>query len=528
MADMSAQEPIQSNLYINFRPKYLKIKSKESYPNGERPYFSPDMERLLLTAADTTSLAGFTAGKIPVLSAMTPLDPKALEEIRGLIAEGLILLVPRIYTKKNTGELEIAFTVLAGRGAGVSKANPDNVREVFFEIARRSSWVIRNYEIVSQADRGIVLNRLLLGLAEGILPPLRTDSQDKVKELFGKICHKDLIRSEVSEDYIKLIHGLIEEEGILTNTHNCGYVHIPDQDVDSLFDLVSDLYGKKVIPKLVLNSPKLAENLISLRETVLSQESNLLSSDPSFVRKSIYSEEFAKLSHLAGKESPYADFFRLARVISQKSLEADIFTKGAREKAIENGLKKVILSGKGPLERYLSLSIGGDLSSDSEIARSVQEDPSLLSYVYYSVQGPEIYLCPSDNEVVKAILRELKNKYAFENLTSLSFLLLLFKNKKRLLPLLSNPDVSNDFCELAYACLARMFPWYHKLAFFFGIRGSLLASVFRELGAVQYKQMSERLKYEEKLSTIRGKLRQELITEVRDFMDSILERGAEI
>lgn len=519
--DQENQQTSEFGKFASFRPVYLQIKSKDSYPNDERPYFSPEMERLLLLAGESTNSEGLNSGKIPTYPATTELDYKFVEEISELISKGLLLVVPRIYTKKNTGELEIVLHVLGAKSS--KKGSPETVREIFFQIARKSAGAVRNFEISSQNDREIVLNEVLYSLADGNTPHFKYAYIDKAKELLGKIYHKNLIQKELLDDCYKLIHSFIQEEEILTRTSTCGYLHIPDQDVDTLFTQVSELYEKKVIPKLVTENPKLAEQLISIRETILSDESGLLNNDPLLIRKSIYSEEFAKLTQLSGKKGAYSDFFRLSRVISQKSLESDMFLKGAREKSVENGLKKVVLSGKGAMARYMSLSIGRDLPFDSEVIKSVQLDPSLLSCVYYGPDGPELFICPWDKVLVKNMLRELSEKFAFYNMTSLSFLLMLFKNKDKLLPLLSDESAAEDFRNVGYNCLSHTFPWYRRFSFFLGFKGNLLTDIFRELGDIQYRQMGEKLKFEEKISAIKQKLKEELIVEVREQMAGILE-----
>lgn len=522
---MSASEAIPtgeqySGKYLNFRPAYLKIKSKDSYPHGERPYFSPEAERLLVTAAENSSLVGLSGGKLPSIPAMSALEPKFLEELRSLVQEGLILLIPRIFFNKTNGNLELAFNVLASFSS--KKTNPENIKSVFFEIMRKSAWAVRTYEIISQRGADISLPFLLTSLAEGTSPGVDSEDRDIPKDLLRKIYYKNIIHPDVIKDSLALIHSFIEEEGILTPTIGCGYVHIPDQEVDVLFDLVSDLYAKKVIPKLVENSPKLAENLISLRENVLNEESNLLSSDPIFVRKSIFSEEFAKLGHLMKSDSAYCDFFRLAKVVSQKSLESDTFTREAREKAVENGLRKAVLNGKGALGKFLSLGIGRDVAWDSKIAKSVQEDPALLSYAFYSEGTPELFVCPSEDAAIREILRALNEKYSFRNSAVLNLLLLLFKHKQKLMGLLSDSSTKDHFCELGYHCLSDSFSWFRRLLFSLGLRGSLLNSVLAELGTIQYHQLNEKMRFEEKLSQIKNQLRQELITEVRDLLETIL------
>ncbi|PJZ48127.1 exonuclease [Leptospira saintgironsiae] len=519
--DQQNQPTSEFGKFASFRPAYLQIKSKDSYPNDERPYFSPDMERLLLLAGESTNSEGLNSGKIPAYPAITELDYKFVEEISELISKGLLLVVPRIYAKKNTGELEILLHVLGAKSS--KKGSPETVRDIFFQIARKSAGTIRNFEISSQNDREIVLNEVLYSLADGNTPHFKYAYTDKAKELLGKIYHKNLMHKDLLDDYYKLIHSFIQEEEILTRTSTCGYIHVPDQDADALFTQVSELYEKKVIPKLVTENPKLAEQLITIRETILSDESGLLNNDPLLIRKSIYSEEFAKLTQLSGNKGAYSDFFRLARVITQKSLESDMFLKGAREKSVENGLKKVVLSGKGAMARYMSLSIGRDLPFDSEVIKSVQHDSSLLSCIYYSPEGPELFICPWDKVLVKNMLRELSEKFAFNNMTSLSFLLMLFKNKDKLLPLLSDESAAEDFRNVGYSCLAHTFPWYRRFAFFLGFKGNMLTDVFRELGDIQYRQMGEKLKFEEKINAIRQKLKEELIVEVREHMAGILE-----
>ncbi|TGK02728.1 exonuclease [Leptospira langatensis] len=505
-----------------FKPLYLNLRSKDSFPEGERPYFSPEAERLLLTAGESSNVVGLTTGKIPVIPAPGVLDPRLVTEIEELVAEGLLLVIPRIYSQKNTGELEVMLLALGCKSS--KKGGLENVREVFFQIVRKSANAIRNFEITSNNEKGIELNEVLYSLSEGVNPHLKIEVSDISRQLLNKIQHRNLVSRELIDDYYNLIHSFIQEEAILTKTFTCGYIHVPDQDADTLFKQVAELYEKRVVPKLVLENPKLAEQLISLREAVLSGETAIPNMDPMMIRKSIFSEEFAKLTHLSGDEGPYPDFFRLARVITEKSLESDLFIKGARERSVENGLKKVVLEGKGTLERYMSLSIGRDLPLDSDVAKSIQQDPSLLSYVYYGPEGPELFLCPWDRALVKSILRELALKYSFNNLTSLSFLLLLFKNKDKLLSLISDPGAEEDFKTLGYSCLAHTFPWYRRLAFFVGMNGGILSGIFRELGEISYRLMGEKLKYEEKIDTIKKKLRQELIVEVRELLDSILEK----
>ncbi|TGK19331.1 exonuclease [Leptospira fluminis] len=512
--ESSAAKPIQP-IIPKINLPYLQLKSKDSFEKGERPYYDPEAERLLVLATDHSTLAGLKNSKIPIITDSDVPDHRVKESLLKLASDSLIVFVPRIMFSTDTKELSQFFYIVALNKA--SAMDPTQVKTLFMEIMRRSAWAIRNYEIAHCQDKEIAVPELLELLAENTSPSENPKEKDELTKCLNSLVRTGFCNPQIIKDAKSLILHYIQEDGFLIATDFAGYIYVPEQSNDETFSLIERLFSSKAIRSLVEISPNSAIDLVSVREALLANEEELMSGDLSHIRKKIYLEEFAKLSHTL-KPSPLRDFFFIAQRITAKAVEAEDFLIETNEKVNSKKLKSIISKGKDPLQRFLTFRIGQDIPNDSSIIRNSEQDTSLLSYVHYDESFPELFVCPADVTTVREVATALSLRYSFENPTCLGFILMLNKYKNKLLFYLSDPNFKKAFCNVALSCVSKKLPWFVRFAYAIGLRESMISSILNELGDIQYKQLNERLKYRQKLSQIRNDLKKELVEEVKEMI----------
>ncbi|EQA38514.1 hypothetical protein LEP1GSC047_2310 [Leptospira inadai serovar Lyme str. 10] len=513
---MSSTAELLKIVTVGLDLPYLNLFSKDSFKKGDRPYYDPEAEHLLIVASDFSNLEGLKAGKIPYIANTEGLDRKVKENILNLVKDRLIAVVPRISFNTDSRELGQTVHIIALDRA--SRFDPLSIKTLFIEIMRRSAWAIRNYEILRQTEREVKLPILFQSFAENKPPTEGGKVEDALDSCLRKVHEMGLCSPLMLRDSKIIIRNLIYEDGFLALTKNAGYVYIPEQNVDEAYQIIAELYSSKAIRTIVDLNPQVALELVSFREEVLQEETRLSSGNLSSIYKKIYAAEFPKLEGMLPKDTPINDFFRVGAFVTKKSLAYEEYESDANEKANITKIKSLIKSGKKPLDKFLTFSLGADIPYDSPLIENAEEDDSILSYVYYGDEFPELCICRSDDATIREVIIALSERYSFENPTSYRFILLLNKYKKKLLSVLSDSDAQSSFCSIAFSCLAKNFPWYVRFAYFIGFRGAMLSSILRELGNIQHKQLNERLRFTERLSAIKTDLRRELVEEVRNMI----------